>query len=109
MRIVSYWRRLAVLAHPFGVYKIDNPKEVLEELLQKNKLDGLECMHADITDEQTEYLLDLCKKHNLISTGGSDFHGYDGQKFARANKGQNKIPTALISKLLEKINSNGII
>ena len=100
---------IAVLAHPFGVYKIDDPKAVLEELLSKNKLDGLECYHANILPEQTEYLLKKCKEHNLVSSGGSDYHAYSGQVFAKANFGQTDIPTNLIEKLLTKIDKKNIL
>ncbi len=100
---------IAILAHPFGVYKVDDPKKLLSELLAKNKLDGLECCHADIKPEESEYLLDLCKKHNLISTGGSDFHGYPNQVFAKWNKGQKDIETKLLDKFLEKIDKSTII
>lgn len=95
---------IAVLAHPFGVYNLKNPKKVLKELIGKNKLDGLECMHENITEKQTKYLLGLCKKYNLVSTGGSDYHGHDTQCFARANFGKNKIPNSLIANFLKKIN-----
>lgn len=94
---------IVVLAHPFGVYGLENPEQTLEEIISTRKLDGIECMHANITPEQTKYLIDLCQKHNLVSTGGSDFHGYPGQIFARANWGQDKIPTPLIQKFLKKV------
>ena len=97
---------LAVLAHPFGVYKIDEPKKVLDELIAKNKLDGLECYHSSMTPEHTEYLLEVCKKHNLLSTGGSDYHAYPGQVFAKAHSGLTPIPTSLIEKFLQKINKD---
>ena len=100
---------IAVLAHPFGVYNIENPKEIINELISTGKLDGLECMHANINEKQTEYLFDLCKKHNLVSTGGSDFHGYPKQVFARANEGTLKMPSALVKKFLERLNPKGII
>ena len=100
---------IAILAHPFGVYNIENPKEVIDELISTGKLDGLECMHSNMTPEQTQYLLDLCNKNNLLSTGGSDFHGYPNQFFARANWGKDKIPTSIIKNFLNKINSKGII
>lgn len=100
---------IAILAHPFGVYNIENPKEVINELISTGKLDGLECMHSNITPEQTEYLLNLCQKHNLLSTGGSDFHGYENQFFARANWGKDKMPTSLLTNFLTKLNPNGVI
>ena len=100
---------VCVLAHPFGVYKIDDPKVVIEELIATGKLDGLECMHCSIKPEQTQYLLELCNKYDLISTGGSDYHAYSGQYFAMANDGGNEMPTSLIKKLLERIDNSRII
>lgn len=100
---------VALLAHPFGVYNIENPKEVLNELLSKNKLDGLECYHANMTPEQTKYLLDICEKNNLLSSGGSDYHNYPGQSFAKANFGKDDIPTSAIEKLLKKIDNKNIL
>ena len=39
-----------------------------------NILDGIECAHSKHNEEQTQFLVDFCTKHNLIKTGGSDFH-----------------------------------
>ncbi len=100
---------VALLAHPFGVYKIDNPKEILAELLKTNKLDGLECYHSSMTEENTEYLLNLCKENNLLTSGGSDYHNYPGQVFAKAHAGRTDIPTEIIAGILEKIGTDGIV
>lgn len=61
---------IAVLAHP-GFY--DN-FELLDELIELG-LDGVEVWHPENTPEQQEYLKNLAKKHKLLMTGGSDFHG----------------------------------
>ncbi len=61
---------IAVLAHP-GFY---NNFELLDELIELG-LDGVEVWHPENTPEQTEYLKKLAKKHHLVMTGGSDFHG----------------------------------
>ncbi len=61
---------IAVLAHP-GFY--DN-FELLEELIPEG-LDGVEVWHPENTPEQQEKLIDVAKKHGLVMTGGSDFHG----------------------------------
>ena len=100
---------IALLAHPFGVYKMDNPKEVLDELISTGKLDGLECYHSSMTEENTEYLLNLCKKHNLLTSGGSDYHNYPGQVFAKAHAGRTDIPTEIITGILERIGDRGIV
>lgn len=61
---------IAVLAHP-GFY--DN-FELLEELIPQG-LDGVEVWHPENTPEQQELLISIAKKHDLLMTGGSDFHG----------------------------------
>ncbi|MDD6012202.1 MAG: PHP domain-containing protein [Oscillospiraceae bacterium] len=61
---------IAVLAHP-GFY--DN-FELLEELIPLG-LDGVEVWHPKNTPEQQELLIKTAKKHDLLMTGGSDFHG----------------------------------
>lgn len=61
---------IAVLAHP-GFY--DN-FELLEELIPEG-LDGVEVWHPENTPEQQEMLIETAKKHGLVMTGGSDFHG----------------------------------
>ena len=53
---------IAVLAHPAF---LDN-------------FDGIEVWHPSATDEDIEMLGSICKKHKLLMTGGSDFHGIYG-------------------------------
>lgn len=62
---------VAVMAHPIQYDNI----ELLEELAEKGKLDGVEVYHYTASDEQKAKLLEIAAKYNLIVTGGSDFHG----------------------------------
>ncbi|NLL62993.1 MAG: PHP domain-containing protein [Ruminococcaceae bacterium] len=64
---------IAVLAHP-GFY--DN-FDILPNLI-KNGLDGVEVWHPMNSEEQIEELKAIAKKHELLMTGGSDFHGMYG-------------------------------
>ena len=61
---------VAVLAHP-PVYH----SEALMEELTESGLDGIEVYHSKHTDEQTAAYKQYAKEHNLLITGGSDFHG----------------------------------
>lgn len=61
---------IAVLAHP-GMY---NNFELLEELTEQG-LDGVEVWHPENTPEQQAQLMEFAKKHKLLMTGGTDFHG----------------------------------
>ena len=63
-----------VLAHPFGVYSLKQPKKLYKKLAKNNLVDGFECIHYQINLRQTKYLFKLCDKYNLIKTAGSDFH-----------------------------------
>lgn len=65
---------IAVLAHP---YKYNNIPE-LEKYIEMG-LDGVEVWHPSATDENIEEASKLCKKHKLLQTGGSDFHGMYGR------------------------------
>ena len=49
--------------------------ELLEELAQKGKLDGVEAYHYTADKETRKKILEIAEKYNLIVTGGSDFHG----------------------------------
>lgn len=60
------------LAHPFR-YKLDG-KELIDKLVSLNLLDGIECINEKHPSGQVEYLIDYCDKHNLLKSGGSDFH-----------------------------------
>ncbi|MDQ2086743.1 PHP domain-containing protein [Herbivorax sp. ANBcel31] len=65
---------LAVLAHPAGYKNID----IIPELIDVG-LDGVEAFHPSHTKAETNQLIMISGKYDLIMTGGSDFHGmYEG-------------------------------
>lgn len=52
--------------------------EIIEHLvatLKKNGLKGLELRHTDHTSDDEKFIQRLLKKFNLLTTGGSDYHG----------------------------------
>lgn len=64
-------RGVAVMAHPVYYNNID----LLIELAEKGKLDGVEAFHYTANEEQQKKLVEIAEKYQLIVTGGSDFHG----------------------------------
>lgn len=70
IRWISEAGGIPVLAHP-GIYEDD---ELVETLIQGG-LAGLEVYHPDHNREMEQRYEALAKKHRLIVTGGSDFHG----------------------------------
>ena len=62
---------LSFLAHPYQYG--DNMLDVLEET--KHLVDGIECYHNSTQEEsKIEFLKNFCNQHNLMISGGSDFH-----------------------------------
>ena len=84
---------IPVLAHPGQM----NSYELLEELAHKG-LVGVEKYHRSHNEEDHEIIDRLAKKHGLIITGGSDFHG----KYGKDNTiGSHTCPSESISHILE--------
>ena len=76
---------LVFLPHLF-IYKwVENQKEFINDIIENYQIDGIECYYSDFTEEQTKYLLKLCKQKNLFGSGGSDYHGTNKRKIALAN------------------------
>ena len=87
---------IAVLAHP-AVF--DN-YELLEELAAAGKIDGVEIWHQSADERQRDRLMKIAQEHNLITTGGSDFHGfYNHYPIAI---GTNYTPEVSLQRILKK-------
>lgn len=71
--IIVKARGLPVLAHPLTS---EDPEGLILELKPAG-LVGLEAYYKDYTAEEVEGLVALAQKHDLIATGGSDFHGIE--------------------------------
>lgn len=88
-------RGIAVLAHP---HLIKN--DVLIRKLLKQPFDGLECYYGRFPTDVHQRWLKLAKKHNLLITGGSDFHG---DTKPNLNLGCSWIDAELFQALQQKI------
>lgn len=66
---------VAILAHP-TLYNLDfDQLDTLCASLKSNGLDGIECFYSSYTKEQRKKIAKLARKHQLLPSGGSDFHG----------------------------------
>jgi len=85
---------LAVLAHPADI-------EGLEDLiprLQRVGLAGMEVYYNAYGNSTVQHLASLARKHRLIATGGSDFHGLE--HITETPLGGVDIPPECIERLL---------
>lgn len=69
---------IAVMAHPSEI----NDDTVPERLIQECNFDGMEIWHPSAkTPELIEKWYKLAKKYDLLTSGGSDFHGIKGSRY----------------------------
>lgn len=62
---------LVVLAHPYVYDSMD----LMHELTDAGLLDGIEVWHPSNDEERISVLKNFAQTHNLLMTGGTDFHG----------------------------------
>ncbi|MFH5883051.1 PHP domain-containing protein [Halalkalibaculum sp. DA3122] len=66
-----------ILAHPGVLYS----REEIEQWIDAG-LDGLEVVHSSHNYDQQKKYREMAEQHNLLMTGGSDYHG-DGEGYLR--------------------------
>ena len=89
---------IASLAHPVRINL--NVPDVLPELCAAG-LNAIEVYHSDHSPQQTGLYLSLAERHQLMITGGSDFHGSakPGILLGTGRMGNLKIPHNLLENL----------
>ena len=96
LNIIKDCGGISVIAHLGKCY----PKIYLEKVildLKRYGLNGVEVYHPSHTVEETNSLYNISKKHRLLITGGSDFHG---NKYGECFLGTHGISEKLFSKII---------
>ena len=75
VRLIVTVQCLPVLAHPA---ETSNPSELVEQLKSVGLI-GLEVFYDRYSSDTISKLLVVAKEYGLVPTGGSDFHGLDGE------------------------------
>ncbi len=94
---------IAVLAHP-GLLDYGNDSQ-LDELISKLKqagIQGVEVYYSGHTPDQTRLYAELARRHDLLMTGGSDFHGAIQPEIEMGSgQGNLSVPYELFEKLIQ--------
>ena len=85
---------LPVMAHPFTV---TDPEAMVVELKTAG-LVGIEAYYDGYTADESVRLVSLAKRHNLIVTGGSDYHGLDDSR--EVMMGDVDVPVESVEQLI---------
>ncbi len=91
---------LAILAHPTLYHFNNNLLNTFIEDLSLSGLDGIEGIYCTYTPSEERLIRSLAQKHNLLITGGSDFHGSNKKGLdLGTGYGSLYIPKELLSQL----------
>ena len=75
IRLIRASGGVPILAHPVA-YKMDDEElDGLVRELKENGLIGMEVYYSTNSQSFTDKSLNLCKKYDLLPSGGSDYHG----------------------------------
>lgn len=107
IRLIRGAGGVPVIAHPMGRSKHpigpDGPFPVAHfEAMIEAGLAGFEIYHRDVPEPVRNWLTGMAKKHDLILTGSSDYHG-DGKK---NRLGENLTPVWALERILEQGNAH---
>lgn len=90
--VIQRARGVPVLAHP-GLAGRD---DLIPDLVRAGLM-GIETYYPEHSATQTATYLELCRRHNLVATGGSDYHGPQPGK--ASNPGTPAIPLGVWEEL----------
>jgi predicted metal-dependent phosphoesterase TrpH len=91
---------VAVLAHPFSL-GLEAPEfdRVLDELVAAG-LSGMECYYGRYSPKEQAGLVEVARRHGLVPTGGSDFHGrFKPDLLIGTGTGDLHVPDTALSEL----------
>lgn len=94
---------LAILAHPYNIYKDGNDFERKIDEMVEMGLAGIEAYYPTHTRKFRKDLIRLAEKKSLLVTGGSDYHG-DIKPGTTLAGGKNvSVPYKLLEKMKQQI------
>jgi len=99
-----------VLAHPYLLELPDNDRlDKLVQELGEMGLQGLEVYYPEHPADATAFYEHLARKHHLLMTGGTDFHGgLIPQVQMGIGTGNFHVPYRLYEKLMERLKVRAI-
>ncbi len=92
IKLIKETKGIPVLAHPYTVRD-----DLLVKFIDFGLM-GLEAYYPEHSQSMTNFYTNLAARHNLLTTGGSDFHG-DAKPEVKI--GSIKIPYTLVERLKE--------
>lgn len=100
VRWIKEAKGIPVLAHPLWIKVPDDHLDEFCDNLKGHGLGGIEVHYSTHTPQQTSKFLHLAKRLDLLSTGGSDFHGLTKPDIeVGTGRGRLHVPNQLLEPL----------
>lgn len=95
---------VAVLAHPIQLRTTNDAQldRVVKDLVDLG-LEGIEVLHSDHAEPDIARYRAIAQRYNLLTTGGSDFHGTNKTDIRLGWAGKNRIPRDLFDRLRDHL------
>ena len=93
---------IVLIAHPAGYFKGRNEAR-MDEIFEALKLDGIECAHPSVPEENTNFYRAYCRKHRLLSSGGTDCHEDPPHAYLKLSPGRDMAHHAGAPEWLDEI------
>jgi 3',5'-nucleoside bisphosphate phosphatase len=104
IRMIHETGGIAVLAHPGQIDPEGREQRLLIKELTRYDLDGLELFYPTHSRRMIKKLRSLAAEYNLITTGGSDFHGSTRSATLLASRSHGFCPpSAIVDAVLERL------
>lgn len=92
-----------VLAHPYLLTRDMKKLEALCLELIPQGLKGIEAWSSGATADETAQFITLARRHGLIVTGGSDFHGFDADTLTiGTGRGNLRVPYQCVKEIRQE-------
>ena len=91
---------LCFFAHP----GIENRDELIDDFVPLG-LDGIEVWHSKHNPSQVKHYLALAARHNLLVSGGSDYHG---ENWTDVSKNYPRVPYEVVDKMKQRLKARTI-
>jgi predicted metal-dependent phosphoesterase TrpH len=101
VRLVAASGGAPALAHPASLAMSPAGLDAFAQRLRAAGLRGIEVHRPDHTPALHELCAYVARRHGLVATGGSDFHGPDGE-VRLGDTGQPPLPADALDRLLDR-------
>lgn len=109
LRLIRLAGGVSIMAHPLTLSDVPARLDAEVEDLKSQGLDGIEAYYPSHSQEATIDLLRLARRHDLLISGGTDYHGLDVRPEADLGTGNGSfcVPDSVLAPIIGALGDRG--